>query len=117
MYVTQVWDLLDRSHEASVVKSVSSSALQSMAFFPSKAAQQLLAVGDGQGVLHILEMPRNLRRPLANEKEATARFFDREIARVEYVLSTKVRVEPHTWRDSSYDGPRQTWTFSTWKKG
>jgi hypothetical protein len=37
----EVWDLLDRSHEASVVKSVSSSSLQSMAFFPSKAAQQV----------------------------------------------------------------------------
>jgi hypothetical protein len=40
-------------------------------------------------VLHILEIPRNLRRPVAHEKEATTRFFDREIARVEYVLSTQ----------------------------
>jgi len=88
----EVWDLLDRSHEASVVKSISSSTIQSMEFWPTAGAQQLLAVGDGQGVLHILEMPRNLRRPVPNEKETMRRFFDREMQRVEYVLARqKVR--------------------------
>jgi len=82
----EVWDLLDRSHEASMVTTISSSSIHSMEFWPSSSTQQLLAVGDGQGVLHIMEMPRNLRRPVPNEKETMARFFEREILRVEYVI-------------------------------
>uniref|UniRef100_A0A7S0R4E4 WD repeat-containing protein 63 n=1 Tax=Pyramimonas obovata TaxID=1411642 RepID=A0A7S0R4E4_9CHLO len=86
----EVWDLLDRSHEASMVATISSSSIQSIQFWPVSQNQQLLAVGDGQGVLHIMEMPRNLRRPVANEKEIMTKFFDREVARCNYTEERRV---------------------------
>jgi hypothetical protein len=52
--------------------------------------QQLLAVGDSTGVLHLLELPRTLRRPLANEKKQLAVFVAREAARVADVASRQV---------------------------
>ncbi|KAK3283163.1 hypothetical protein CYMTET_9130 [Cymbomonas tetramitiformis] len=83
--VMEVWDLLDRSHEASMSATVSSYPIAALAFWPHKQAQQLLAVGDSQGVLHILELPRNLRRPVQNEEKIMEKFFDRELSRVKYV--------------------------------
>eukprot|EP00898_Chlorokybus_atmophyticus_P001929 jgi/Chlat1/2737/Chrsp182S02893 len=67
----QVWDLLDRSHEPSMTTTVSSVALVSLSFprgpSSSTSGPQLLAVGDAAGTLHVLELPRNLRRPISNE--------------------------------------------------
>jgi len=89
----EVWDLLDRSHEASMLATITSSQITSMVFWPeTNKTQQLLAIGNSQGVLHIMEMPRNLRRPVPNEKAVTKTFFDREQARVDYVaMRTTVR--------------------------
>jgi len=81
----EVWDLLDRSHEASMLATVTSFSITSMKFWPQTQTQQLLAVGDSSGVLHIMELPRNLRRALPNEKVIMKNFFDRELARVEDV--------------------------------
>ncbi|EKX50168.1 hypothetical protein GUITHDRAFT_161883 [Guillardia theta CCMP2712] len=64
-----VWDLTDRSHEASLQHNVG----------------PLLAVGDAQGTLHILEIPRNLRRPLPNEQTLIDSLLQRELARVRYM--------------------------------
>merc|ERR1712195_150649 len=50
---------------------------------------QLLAAGDALGNLHILEMPRPLRRPSPNEKVAMRSFFDREVQRVNYVAQSQ----------------------------
>lgn len=86
----QVWDLLDRSHEPCMQLSASSVAVMSASFPPnagSSTSQQLMAVGDCFGVLHILEVPRNLRRPVQNEKKLVRGFLDREIARVQDVLA------------------------------
>lgn len=49
--------------------------------------QQILAVGDEQGNLHILDIPRNLRRAVNNEETIMASYFDRELERVKYVLA------------------------------
>lgn len=94
----EVWDLLDRSHEPSMIYTASSFPISSIKFNPMVGSQrdqlkeQLLAVGDNQGVLHILEMPRNLRRPVGNEVQTMRTFFERELARVEYVeMRTGVR--------------------------
>jgi len=81
----EVWDLLDRSHEASMLSTVTSFSITSMKFWPSTANQQLLAVGDSSGVLHIMELPRNLRRALPNEKVIMNNLFERELSRVEDV--------------------------------
>lgn len=49
--------------------------------------RQLLAVGDDQGTVHVMEIPRILRRAGNNEKMFTHTFFDREVKRVEYCES------------------------------
>ena len=96
--MVEVWDLLDRSHEASIIASVSSNAITSMRFYDkaekaTAATTQLLAVGDSMGKLHILELPRNLRRPIPNEKDLMTAFCDRELDRVKYVDTTLVSFE------------------------
>lgn len=58
----------------------------------ASAAQQMLAVGDSVGALHIMELPRNLRRPVANEKKLMLEFLDREEARVLYTRDELVPV-------------------------
>ena len=45
----------------------------------------MLAVGDDQGTVHVMEVPRNLRRAANNEKAFAGNFFAREEKRVEYV--------------------------------
>ena len=52
--------------------------------FQSSINRQLLAVGDDQGTVHVMEVPRILRRAANNEKTFTITFFEREVKRVEY---------------------------------
>lgn len=87
--VLEIWDLLDRSHEASMVATVSSSSITSLKFYEkASAATQRLAAGDAMGKLHILELPRNLRRPMSHERELMKAFCDRELDRVKYLETT-----------------------------
>ena len=79
-----IWDLLDRSHEPSMTIPVSPTSITSMEFL-IKGNSQLLAVGDDQGTVHVLEVPRNLRRAANNEKAFAQNFFVREEQRVEYI--------------------------------
>lgn len=80
-----IWDLLDRSHEPSMTVNVSSFPLTSLAFWNIKStAQQYIAVGDSNGTLFVLDIPRNLRRPLGAEEGVVKGYFDREVSRVEY---------------------------------
>merc|ERR1712238_609707 len=46
--------------------------------------EQLLAVGDSNGTLHVLSVPKNLVRQAGKEKDTMARFLEREEARVRY---------------------------------
>ncbi len=41
--------------------------------------QQLLAVGDDLGTLHIFEVPRNLTRPVHKEESIMFKFLEREL--------------------------------------
>jgi hypothetical protein len=50
----------------------------------------VLAVGDAAGVLHLFELPRTLRRPLANEKRLMEGWVAREAARVADVAGRQV---------------------------
>ncbi|KAG6548578.1 hypothetical protein Mapa_010067 [Marchantia paleacea] len=54
----------------------------------STCAPQFLAVGDIQGILHILEIPRSLRRTSYKEKVAMGNFFARQQA---WVVDVKNR--------------------------
>jgi WD40 repeat protein len=78
------WDLLDQSHRPTAVQSVSSNAISSLRFCPPAHSLQYLAAADSQGDLHILEIPRNLRRKLAGEEELMSHFYQREVDRVNY---------------------------------
>jgi hypothetical protein len=50
---------------------------------------QLLGASDEQGNLHILEIPRNLRRRIANEKKLVRNFLLREIERLDYMVTRR----------------------------
>ncbi len=52
--------------------------------FGDTTSQQILGIGDEVGNLHILEIPRNLRRPISNELGVMSAFVDREVQRVKY---------------------------------
>jgi len=84
-----IWDLNDRSHEPSMTVSATPGAITSMEFHVASANKQLLAVGDDQGTVHVMEIPRILRRPVPNEKAFAANFFGREEQRVLYVEKRK----------------------------
>eukprot|EP01116_Phalansterium_solitarium_P006606 TRINITY_DN1892_c0_g3_i2.p1 TRINITY_DN1892_c0_g3~~TRINITY_DN1892_c0_g3_i2.p1 ORF type:complete len:826 (+),score=283.39 TRINITY_DN1892_c0_g3_i2:183-2660(+) len=95
-----IWDLLDKSHVPSLTQHVCS-CVTTMEFLPNKpqadnaqannqqdTSMQLLAVGDAQGRLHILEVPRNLAQKVGqktSEKVMLQNFFKREENRVAYV--------------------------------
>jgi len=80
-----VWDLLDQCHKPSLNFSVGSDKITSLRFWPpNQASVQYLAVGDCVGKLHVLEVPRNLRRPITGEDSLVQNFYDREIMRVDY---------------------------------
>ena len=79
-----IWDLNDRTHEPSVSVTATSAAVASMEFQTS-AQRQMLAVGDDQGTVRVMEVPRNLRRAANNELKFATNFFSREEKRVKYV--------------------------------
>ena len=88
--VVDAWDLLDRSHEPSQSARVNSGAAGPMQFWSpagekpgEKTREQLLAVGDDGGVLHVVRTPRALRKPKPRELERTEAFLHREMARAE----------------------------------
>lgn len=81
-----VWDLSDQSHKATMSHpSLAACAITSMEFWHhNNGRQQLVAVADVSGNLHILEIPRNLWRSHNNEETIMENFFQREVRRVEY---------------------------------
>ena len=83
--VLEVWDLLDRSHEPSMTVSASSASITAVEFLKEKESSmtQRMAIGDRQGVLHIMDVPRNLRKAAVGEKGTMSAFFDRELKRVD----------------------------------
>jgi hypothetical protein len=64
--------------------SVTSASVTSMEFL-QQHNRQMLAVGDDQGTVHVMEVPRNLRRASSSEKGFAANFFGREEKRVGFV--------------------------------
>jgi len=82
-----VWDLVDQCHKCSLnFQSGFTDALSSLEFWQSRTSSaQFLAAGDSGGKCHIIEVPRNLRRKIANEENLMRLFYEREIARAAYV--------------------------------
>jgi hypothetical protein len=92
-----VWDFTDRSHEPSVKVRVNSGGVGAMKFwrpFPlAGKTEQLLAVGDASGVLHVMSIPRNLRRALPKEKSTMETFLSREMERIGDVQTRAEEIE------------------------
>merc|ERR1711871_1584535 len=93
----EIWDLTDQSHKPSMSAPVASAAVTSMEF-AKVGARSMLAAGDAGGNLHILDMPRSMRRRGANEESIMQAFFERE--EEEYrKLEAKFREERGVERD------------------
>jgi WD40 repeat protein len=58
----EVWDFLDKSHEASITQNITQFELSFLEFRvgsgSSKHSVQYLAIGTASGTLHIMEVPR-----------------------------------------------------------
>eukprot|EP01041_Mallomonas_annulata_P005133 gene5133-10260_t len=88
------WDFTDSSYRHSIELKATHSHISSMEFLPSSTSgstvrQQLLAVGDITGTLHVFEIPRNLSRPVHKEESLMTTFFEREIKRVNYLKENR----------------------------
>lgn len=87
------WDFTDSSYRPSIELKATHSRITSVEFLSGSAAnvrQQLLAVGDESGTLHIFEIPRNLTRPLHKEETIMSKFLDRELLRMKYLKGVTV---------------------------
>lgn len=76
-----VWDFTDSSYRPSIELKATHTRITSMEFLVSSMSsrQQLLAVGDESGTLHIVEMPRNVMRPVHREESIMKKFIDGEL--------------------------------------
>jgi WD40 repeat protein len=67
----EIWDLSDNCYEPIGVQNVSSSGLCCVSVFQYSlktfTRSQYVAIGDDDGTLHVLEVPRNLAKPSKNE--------------------------------------------------
>lgn len=102
-----VWDLLDQCHKPALNFSVGSDSITSMEYWQSSTSGlQYLAVGDADGKLHIIEIPRTLRRKLAGEEELMSQFYQREVRRM--ATSAEGRNTHHGDGDGGGDRPGTT---------
>lgn len=96
-----VWDLIDQAHVPTMTQLVAAGAVTSMEFPPSAehyvggdkggkggSASNQLVVGDEQGTLHLLELPKNLVRLQPSERAWVESFFKLEAERYLNHLST-----------------------------
>eukprot|EP00761_Pharyngomonas_kirbyi_P006868 gb/GECH01006877.1/.p1 GENE.gb/GECH01006877.1/~~gb/GECH01006877.1/.p1 ORF type:complete len:836 (+),score=228.02 gb/GECH01006877.1/:1-2508(+) len=92
----EIWDLVDKSHEPMMTHNITSCSIISIEFRISKSRakyrNQRMAVGDSEGILHIIDVPKNLIRPGATEGSLLSEFLSREEERVDYY---KKRWEMH----------------------
>ncbi|XP_063710237.1 dynein axonemal intermediate chain 3-like [Symsagittifera roscoffensis] len=80
-----VWDLLDRTSDPVLTQSVSPHAITKLNPIKISTNQQLLAIGDSYGTLHVLEVPWVLRQGAAKEPQAVMSYLEREKERLEYM--------------------------------
>ncbi|CAF3107715.1 unnamed protein product [Rotaria socialis] len=80
-----IWDIIDRTHAPSLSQSISSSAVTFLNIKVISSKQQLLAAGDSNGTLHILEVPWALRQPVNQELALVTNYLERETERRGFV--------------------------------
>ena len=87
-----VWDFTDSSYKPSVTLITTPSRITSMQFLKTNLSsenEQLLAIGDGDGSLHIFEMPSSLLAPNLNEENIMFDFIEREMRTIVFGDSTR----------------------------
>jgi WD40 repeat protein len=89
-----IWDFSDQSHKASLNDVGASVGISSMVFLKSqeKMKEQLMAVGDVNGQLHVHVLPKNLVREQGKEQDLMQKFLDREVERVSYHQDRRVKL-------------------------
>lgn len=91
----EAWDLLGRNSSIEPAASIAviGLPLTALKFMPptGKGTKKThyLAVGDAAGTLRIMEMPRNLTKPVPNEKALVEAMLEREVQRVAYTAERK----------------------------
>jgi len=80
--VLNVWDFYHRQNEAAYTHKVGNAALSSIAVQGnSQAGGKLVAVGDVDGAISLLEVCNSLAQPQKNEKSGINNIFERETRR------------------------------------
>jgi WD40 repeat protein len=80
--VIDVWDLADQTGSPSQQHLVSAVGISFIETSDKKP--HILAVGDRDGSLHLLQLPKALFRPVGSEERLMDKFVQREISRIEY---------------------------------
>ena len=77
------WDFTDMSYKPSLPLKATQARITSMQYLldENRSRQQLLAVGDETGTLHIFELPRLLHRAVHSEEAVMDKFLERELQR------------------------------------
>ncbi|XP_051517378.1 dynein axonemal intermediate chain 3 [Myxocyprinus asiaticus] len=89
----EVWDLLEKTHEPSQTQNISITPITCIKARSISSKQHLLAVSDGLGILHILEIPWTLRRSSNNERKNVWKYFEKEEERLLYFDQRKIKHE------------------------
>jgi len=82
-----VWDFTYSSYKPSATLITTPSRITSMQFLKTSLSsenEQLLAIGDDGGSLHIFEIPASLLAPNLNEKKIMSDFIERETRKLSF---------------------------------
>jgi WD40 repeat protein len=91
------WDLLDHAGTPSqqhLVSAVGVSCIET-----SAQRTNVLAVGDKDGCLHLLQLPKSLCKPINGEEASMQRFVEKELRRIHYYQTKFVDVENEAKRN------------------
>ena len=106
----KVWDFTDSTCNSSIDMKATHTAICSMEFLilpvssTSAMRQQLLAIGDTTGTLHVYEVPKNLFRPLHNEVNLMSQFLSHQISKLGYVTDrSKIRKDEAENEDEEHE--------------
>lgn len=93
-----IWDFSDQSHKESLSHNVSSQKLTVISFLSIKKSPLVMAVGDSNGSLHIIEVARHSLKDSDRDKEKKSiyEFWCKEEERVRYYENRfTIRAEEH----------------------
>ncbi|XP_075240276.1 uncharacterized protein LOC142335833 [Convolutriloba macropyga] len=103
-----VWDLLDKTSDPVLTQSVSPHSITKLNPIKISSNQQLLAIGDSYGTLHVLEVPWVFRQSSAKEPQLVMGYLMREKDRLEYMeMRREGRVGEKRERDAKIAHQKQ----------